>query len=90
MKPFLLKIGEMLVDRGERGQAEPMADFLQARRIAVLLDEFVEVIEDFALAFGERLQRASWPGEDRGENPGDRRQSSQTKGESQPSRTFRV
>ena len=40
----------MLVDRRERRQAESPPDLLQARRIAVLLDEIVEVVEDLALA----------------------------------------
>ena len=53
MKPFVLQVGEVLVDRGERRQAEATADFLQARRVAVLLDEIVEVIEDFPLALGQ-------------------------------------
>ncbi len=44
----------MLVDGGERRQIETAADFLEARRVAVLLDELVEVIQDFALTFGER------------------------------------
>ena len=39
----------MLVDRGERREAEPPADFLEARRVAVLLDELVEEIENFPL-----------------------------------------
>ena len=52
-EPFVLQIGEMLVDRCERRQTESTADFLQARRVAVLLDEIVEVIEDFPLALGQ-------------------------------------
>src|SRR5262245_35818712 len=36
-----------------------MADFLETRRVAVLLDEFVEVIENLALPFGEREHRPS-------------------------------
>ena len=53
MKPFLLQVGEVLVDRGERRQAESAADFLQARRVAVLLDEIVEKVENFPLALGQ-------------------------------------
>jgi hypothetical protein len=44
----------MLVDRGQRRQVESPADFLQARGVAVVLDEFVQVIEDFTLPFRER------------------------------------
>ena len=40
--------------RGQRREAEAPADFLEARRVAVLLDELVQVVEDLALAFGER------------------------------------
>ena len=47
----------MLVHGGQRGEAEAVADLLQAGRIAVLLDELVEVIQNLALALGERLQR---------------------------------
>ena len=43
----------MLVHRRERREAETAPDFLEARRIAVLLDEFVQVIEDFALPLGQ-------------------------------------
>ena len=43
----------MLVHRRERGEAETAADFLQARRVAVLLDEIVEEIENFPLTFGQ-------------------------------------
>ena len=50
---LFLQVGEVLVDGGERRQAEAPADFLQARRVAVLLDEIVEVIEDFPLALGQ-------------------------------------
>jgi hypothetical protein len=60
----------VLVNRGERREAEAVANLLQAGRVAVLLDELVEVVENLALAFGEGLLGASWPGEDRGENPG--------------------
>ena len=41
------------MDGGKRRQAEAATDFLQARRIAVLLDEIVEVIEDFPLTLGQ-------------------------------------
>jgi hypothetical protein len=41
------------MDRRERRQAEAAADFLEARRVAVLLDEVVQVIQNLALAFRE-------------------------------------
>jgi hypothetical protein len=44
----------MLVDGGERRQAEAPANLLEAGRVAVLLDELVQVVQDFALAFGKR------------------------------------
>ena len=50
---LFLQVGEVLVDRGERREAEAAADFLEARRVAVLLDEIVEVVEDLPLAFGQ-------------------------------------
>ena len=50
---LFLQVGEVLVDRGERREAETAADFLEARRVAVLLDEIVEVIEDFPLTLGQ-------------------------------------
>jgi hypothetical protein len=46
------------VHRGERREPETAADFLEARRVAVLLDEIVEVIEDFPLTFGQRQHAA--------------------------------
>ena len=49
----------MLVHRGQRREAETAADLFQARRIAVLLDEFVQVIEDLALSFGQRKHAMS-------------------------------
>jgi hypothetical protein len=44
----------MFVYGGERRQAEAAPDFLQARCISMLLNELVQVIEDFALAFRKR------------------------------------
>jgi hypothetical protein len=44
----------MLVHRGERRQVETAADLLEAGRIPMLMDELVEVIQDFPLAFRER------------------------------------
>ena len=58
MKPFSCEVRQVLVDRRERRQAEPPADFLEARRVAVLLDEILKVIENLALALGQWLQAA--------------------------------
>ena len=44
----------MFVNRVKRGEVEAPADFLEARRVAVLLNELVEVIENLPLSFGER------------------------------------
>ncbi len=43
----------MLVHRGQRRQPEAPADFLEAGGVPVLLDELVEVVEDFSLALGQ-------------------------------------
>src|SRR6266850_7797541 len=53
-EPLLLKIREMLVHGRERRQVEASPDLLEARRVAVVLDELVQVIQDFALTFCER------------------------------------
>src|SRR6185369_10605425 len=50
---FFLQIREVLVDRGQRRQTEAPADFLQAGRVAVLLNEIVQVVEDFPLTLGQ-------------------------------------
>src|SRR5438093_410089 len=50
---FFREVGEVLVDRGERREAEAAADLLEARRVAVLADELVQVIEDLPLTFCE-------------------------------------
>ena len=44
----------MLVHGGQRREAEAAADFLEARGVAVLLNEVLQVVENFALAFGQR------------------------------------
>jgi len=44
----------VLVDSCERREIEAPADFLEARGIAVLLDELVQVIENLSLSFRER------------------------------------
>ena len=51
---LFLQIRQVLVHRGERRQAEAPADFFEARRVAVLLDELVQVVENFPLPFRER------------------------------------
>src|SRR5262245_21783428 len=50
---LFLQVGQVLVDRSERRQTETAADLLQAGRVAVLLDEIVEVVEDFPLTLGQ-------------------------------------
>jgi hypothetical protein len=44
----------MCVNGRKRRQVESPPDFFQARRVAVVLDELVQIIEDFTLPFGER------------------------------------
>src|SRR4029453_16463959 len=44
----------MFMDGCKRGEIESPTDFLQARRVAVVLDELVQVVEDFTLPFRER------------------------------------
>jgi hypothetical protein len=43
----------MFVYRRKRREAEAAADFFQARRVPVLLDEVVQEVQNLALAFGE-------------------------------------
>ena len=52
---LFLQVRQVLVHRGERRQAEAPADFLEARRVAVLLNELLQVVENLALAFGQWL-----------------------------------
>jgi hypothetical protein len=42
------------MDRRQRRKAETPANLFEARGITMLLDEFVQVIEDFALTLGQR------------------------------------
>ncbi|MEZ5288517.1 MAG: hypothetical protein R2712_27660 [Vicinamibacterales bacterium] len=86
----LTEVGEVLVHRRERRQAEAVTDFLQAGGIPMLLDELVQVVQNLALALGERLQRHLPGRAKRQENPGMWSEGSQRKGESQPFRPSRV
>lgn len=52
---LLLQIRQVLVDSRERGQPESSTDFFQARGVAVLLDEVVQVVENLALALRQWL-----------------------------------
>jgi hypothetical protein len=44
----------MLVNGGERGEFQRLGDFFEAGRVAVLVFEMDEEIEDFFLPLGER------------------------------------
>ena len=44
----------MLVHGRERRETELLADLLEAGRVAVLLNELVEVVQNLALPFGKR------------------------------------
>ena len=44
----------MFMHRRERRQIEATPDFLQARSVSVLLNEVVQVVQDFALSFCKR------------------------------------
>jgi hypothetical protein len=52
-----LEVREVLVHRGERAEPHRLGDLLEARRVAVLVDVPGEVVEDLALAPGERHGR---------------------------------
>jgi hypothetical protein len=49
----------VLVDGRQRRKAEALSDFLEAGRVAVALNELVQVVEDFALALGQRHHGAA-------------------------------
>ena len=60
---LFLEVGQVLVDGRQRRQAEPAPNFLEAGRVALLLDEIPEVVENLALAFGQWLHlslRKKW------------------------------
>src|SRR5204863_4527028 len=50
--------GQVLVNGGQRGQVEAPSDFFEAWRVAMLLDELVQVIQNLALPFRERKHGA--------------------------------
>ena len=52
-----LEVGQVLVHRGQRLEAEPLGDLLEARRIALLQDVALQVRENFALALGQGHRR---------------------------------
>src|SRR2546426_1124310 len=52
--PFALEVGQVLVDRRERGEGELAGDFLETGSVPVAGDVAREGIEDFALATRER------------------------------------
>src|ERR1700676_2312378 len=51
---FPFQRGDVLVHRGQRGQAQRARDLFKARRVAVLVHEIDQKIQDFLLSFGER------------------------------------
>ncbi len=51
---LFLQVRQVLVHRGERREAEAATDFLETRRVPVLGDELVQVVQNLALAFRER------------------------------------
>jgi len=58
---FLLEVGEVFVDGRERRQTETSSDFLEARRVAVLLDELLQIVQNLPLALGEWLHGPTLP-----------------------------
>ena len=48
------QIAQMLVYGGERRVAEGVGDLLEARGVAILVDEFFHMIEDLSLSFCQR------------------------------------
>lgn len=50
---LLLEGGKMFVNSGKRGEFESVANFLEAGRVATLIDEIDEVVEDFFLTLGQ-------------------------------------
>src|SRR5262245_54658132 len=58
---LLLEIGQVLVDRGERRKTETPADFFETRRVAMLLNELLQVVQNLALAFRQWLHEGALP-----------------------------
>ena len=52
-EPLVLQVGQVLVDRGQRGEAEVLADLLDGGRVALALDVAGQEIEDLFLSLGE-------------------------------------
>src|SRR6185437_3276077 len=54
---LFLERGKMLVHGRERGELQRVRDFLEARRIAVLINEANQVVQHFFLPFRQRHSR---------------------------------
>src|SRR5258708_8743786 len=52
-----LEVGEVLVDRRERAQAEMPADLLERRRVAALDDVGVEIVDELLLSLRQHRAR---------------------------------
>ncbi len=48
----------MLLGAGRRGEAEVLGNLAQGRRDAATFDDFLDVVEDLALAIGEKGHRS--------------------------------
>ena len=46
---LVLKIRQVFMNGGQRGESESPSDFLEARSIAIVLNEFIEVVQDLTL-----------------------------------------
>ena len=51
----------MLVDGRERRETEPPSDFFETWGVAMLLNEFLEVVQDFSLTFRKWLHGSDPP-----------------------------
>jgi hypothetical protein len=49
-KAFVLQVGNVLVDGGQRAKAQPAGDLLIRRRIAIFLGEAGQEVDDFLLS----------------------------------------
>src|SRR2546427_47700 len=52
--PLALEVGQMLVDRGQGAEREPLRDLLEARRVALRADLSGDEVQDFALTACKR------------------------------------